>query len=138
MKKLVSIDTNVLIRFLRADHPELSQKAKDIFLKAQKGEILIYLDDVIIAETVWLLTSFYKLKRREISTTLQELISQDWVINPRKKLILDSLFLFSSSSLHYIDCWISCVSKSTAGKLITFDKKLRRSSREILEEFEDS
>lgn len=126
MKKLICIDTNVLIRFLRADHPELSQKAKDIFIKAQKGEITIYLDEIIIAETIWLLSSFYKLKRQEIFIALQGLVSQDWIINPRKKTILDSLLLFSSSNLHYIDCWISRISKSTACKLVTFDKKLER------------
>lgn len=126
MKRLVYIDTNVLVRFLRADHPELSQKAKDIFLKAQKGKIIIYLDELIIAETIWLLSSFYKLKRQEIFITLQELVSQDWIINPRKKIIFDSLFLFSSSNLAFVDCWVSCVSKSNAGKLITFDKKLEK------------
>lgn len=131
MKRSVCIDTNVLIRFLRADHPELSQKAKDIFLKAQKGEIIIYLDEVIIAETIWLLSSFYKLKRQEISNALQELVSQDWIINPRKKLILDSLFLFSSSNLHFIDCWVACVSKSVASKLVIFDRKLGKLEEKI-------
>lgn len=129
MNKLLCIDTNVLIRFFRADHPELSQKAKEIFLKAQKNEIEIYLDEIIVAETVWLLSSFYKLKEKEISSQLQELISQKWVINPRKKIILDSLSLFSTNNLAYIDCWIACVSKTISGELKTFDKKLEKLSK---------
>lgn len=126
MSDLVCIDTNILIRFLRADHPQLSPKAKEIFLKAQKGEIKIYLDEIIVAEAVWLLTSFYKLKKEEISFQLQELVSQEWIVSPRKKIILDSLSLYSTGNLHYIDCWIACVSKSVSGELRTFDKKLER------------
>ena len=126
MSKLLCIDTNILIRFLRADHPELSQKAKEIFLKAQKGEIEIYLDEIIIAETIWLLSSFYKLKKELIVSQLQELVSQGWVINPRKKIILDSLSLFSVNNLAYIDCWVACVSKSIPAELETFDNKLKK------------
>lgn len=126
MSKLLCIDTNILIRFLRADHPQLSSKAKEIFLKAQKGNIEIYLDEIIIAETVWLLSSFYKLKKELIASQLQELVSQKWIINPRKRIILDSLSLFSLNNLAYIDCWVACISKSIHAKLETFDFKLKR------------
>jgi len=126
MSNLFCIDTNILIRFLRADHPEFSQKAKEIFLKAQKGEIRIYLDEIIVAEAVWLLSSFYKIEKKEIASQLQGLVSQEWIINPRKKIILDSLSFFSVSSLHFVDCWIACVNKSISGELKTFDKKLEK------------
>lgn len=132
MKKLVCIDTNILIRFLRADHPKLSPKAKEIFLSAQKGEINIYIDEIIVAETVWLLSSFYKLKKEEIAYQLQELVSQEWIINPRKKLILQSLSLYSSSNLHYVDCWINYVSKEISGKLVTFDKDLKKQASKTI------
>lgn len=128
MKQPLCIDTNVLIRFLLADHPELSLKAKQIFLSAQKGQIKIYLDEVVIAETVWLLTSFYKQKKEEIALQLQELVSQPWVINPRKKMILECLSLFSTSNLAFIDCWVYSVNKEISGKLTTFDKKLEKLS----------
>jgi len=128
MSKLVCIDTNVLIRFLRADHPQLSLKAKEIFFSAQKGKVKIYLDEIVAAEAVWLLSSFYKVKKEEIASQLQELVSQEWIVSPRKKIVLDSLSLYSSGSLAYIDCWVYCVSKDISGKLTTFDKKLKKLS----------
>lgn len=128
MKQLICIDTNILIRFLFADHPQLSPKAKQIFLSAQTGKTKIYLDEVIIAETVWLLTSFYKQKKEEIASQLLELVSQPWIINPRKKIILECLSMFSAKNLAYIDCWVYCVSKEISGKLETFDKKLEKLS----------
>jgi len=129
VKQPICIDTNVLIRFLLADHPQLSPKARQIFLSAQSGKSKIYLDEIIVAETVWLLTSFYKQKRGEIATQLLELISQPWVINPRKKIILESLSMFSAANLAFIDCWVYCLSKDISGKLVTFDKKLEKLSK---------
>lgn len=128
MSKLLCLDTNILTRFFLADHPTLSLKAKDIFLRAQKGEIRIYLDEVVVAEIVWLLSSFYKLEKEKIAQQLLELVSQTWVINPRKKLIMQTLEFYSKSNLHYIDCWIYSVSREISGKLTTFDRKLEKLS----------
>lgn len=124
MNKLVCIDTNILIRFLRADHPQLSLKAKEIFLQAQAGKIKIYLDELVVAESIWLLSSFYKLDRKEISLKLQELILQKWIVNPRKKLILKTLETFAKTHFDYVDCWLWVVNQSVGAKLETFDKKL--------------
>lgn len=126
MTETIFIDTNILIRFLRADHPQLSRHAKEIFEKAETGKIKIYLDELIVAETVWLLSSFYKLKKEEIARRMQDLISQDWIINPRKKIILEALSLFSKAALAYIDCWIIMASRDLKLKLKTFDKKLKK------------
>lgn len=126
MSKLLCIDTNILARFFCADHPDLSPKAKEIFSKAQEGKIKIYLDEIIVAETVWLLSSYYKFKKESIVLQLQELVSQPWIINSRKKLILEVLELYSKLDFHYVDCWIYCMSKSVSGELKTFDKRLEK------------
>jgi len=94
VKRTIFIDTNVLLRFLLGDHPTLSHKARSLFLKAQRGAVDIYLDEVVIAEAVWTLSSFYKSKKEEIADKLETLISQDWIVNPRKKLILKALLLY--------------------------------------------
>lgn len=124
--KTIIIDANVIIRFLLADHPKLSSAAKSIFLRAQNGELKIYLDEVIVAEVVWMLSSFYKIKRKEIGEKLEKLISQDWIINSKKDLLLQSLSLFMSRNLDYIDCWIYTVARETKLSLETFDKDLKK------------
>ena len=54
MTKQIIIDANILIRFLTQDHPTLSPRAREIFSKAEKGEILLYFDEIVMAETVFL------------------------------------------------------------------------------------
>lgn len=126
MIKTVVVDANIIIRFLLDDHPKLSLVAKTIFQKAEKGMYKIYLDEVILAEVVWTLSSFYKIQKKDLVDRLQQLVSQDWLVNPKKKLLLMTLDLYLSSNLDYIDCWILNVSKSLGIKLETFDRNLKR------------
>jgi predicted nucleic-acid-binding protein len=131
VKEVFFIDTNVLLRFLLNDHQDLSPKAKSIFLKAQEGKIEIYLDEIVVAEAVWTLSSYYQIKKEKIIETLEKLISQNWIINPRKKLILESLLLYKSKNIHYIDAWIFVVNKNIKTKLFTFDKNLAKLTKKI-------
>ena len=126
MTKTILVDANVIIRFLLNDHKALSPLAKSIFLKAQQRKIRIYLDEVVIAEVIWTLSSFYKIKKTDLVDRLEKFIFQDWITNPRKKLILDSLHLFYSSNLDYIDCWMFTVSQAQGINLETFDKDLKK------------
>lgn len=126
MKKTVVVDANIIIRFLLHDHPKLSKAAKTIFQKAEKGVHKIYLDEVILAEVIWTLSSFYKIKKNDLVDRLQKLVSQDWLVNPKKKLLLATLELYLSSNLDYIDCWVLNVSKSLGINLETFDRNLKK------------
>ena len=124
--KTIIIDPNVIIRFLLNDHPEFSLQAKNTVLKAQQGLLKLYLDEVVIAEIVWTLSSFYRIKRSEIVDKLEEIVSQTWIINPKKDQVIQALVLFRSSSLDYIDCWLFVVGKSLGIELTTFDKSLKK------------
>lgn len=124
--KTIGIDANIIIRFLLNDDSVLFQLAKSIFLKAQNGELKIYLDEVIIAEVVWTLSSYYKIEKVALVDRLEKLISQDWIINTKKKEILKTFHMFRSRNLSYIDCWIATVCTSLSIKLETFDAKLRK------------
>ncbi len=125
-KKIFFIDANVIVHHLLDDHPILSPQAKKLFIQAQSGKIQMYFDEVIVAEVVWVLKSFYKLPKEDIIKQLQNIISQPWVVNPRKKLIIDSLRQYVATNLSYIDCWALTVSKNKKIKLETFDKDLQK------------
>lgn len=124
--KTVLLDTNILVRYLLRDNPKLTRRAKEFFIQAKNGKIKLYLDEVVVAEVVWLFSSFYKIGKEEISSKLSRLIAQDWVVNLRKDTIIRALDLYSETSLDYIDCWVFAVSKSVKVNLETFDRKLKK------------
>lgn len=126
MKSTIIIDTNILLRYLRNDHPVLSVEAKKIFEKAYKNDMNIYLDEVVLAEAVWVFSSYYKTPKSLIVSKLLEQLYFDWIINPRKKLMLKALGLFGKTNLSYIDCWIFSVNQNLKTSLETFDNDLKK------------
>ena len=73
MKKYL-LDTNMLLRFLLADHAELSSKASRLFQQAADRKCLRVLSDFGIAEAVWGLTSYYKIDRKSVAENLAKLV----------------------------------------------------------------
>lgn len=128
--KTLLVDTNIIVRFLLSDHKTLSTQARTLFTRAQEGKHFIYLDDVVIAEVVWVLSSFYRVPRADIAIKLEQLIGQDWIENSKKSLILQALSLYRETTLHYIDCWLLATAKKYEFPLETFDRKLKRAYKQ--------
>lgn len=126
----VCLDTNVLLRFLLEDDSVLYKQAKKIFKEAERGQLLIYLDEVILAEAIWVLLSVYKLEKRVICQTMTKLLVCKWLVNPRKELMLKAIGLWSRTKLHYPDCWLFLLSESLGFEMKTFDLDLMRMGRE--------
>ena len=121
---IVGVDTNIVLRFLLRDDENLFTQAKELFSRGERGEIKIYLDDLVVAETVWTLSSFYKQTKADIFSRLYTLISQKWVNSSRKRIVLESLKLFNTSNLSYIDCWLLAVCRHKKLELKSFDNRL--------------
>ncbi len=68
------IDTNIIIRFLVGDGGDHANKAKALFERAAAGEEILVLCDTIFIETVFVLQSYYKHSRTDISKALRALI----------------------------------------------------------------
>ncbi|MBU1327151.1 PIN domain-containing protein [Patescibacteria group bacterium] len=122
----VLLDTNVILRFFREDHPEHFRRVKNLFQQAEKGMIFCYIDPVVFAEVVWTLASFYKVNRSEITTKLETLLAQKWMVNEHKQTLLSALYQYQETNLDYIDCWLLAVSEEYAIPIETFDKKLQK------------
>lgn len=118
------IDANILLRFLRKDDPTLSSRAKELFMQSRDGKFLCYIDEVTVAETIWVLTSVYKTQRSDIASLLEAFLLHEWIINPRKTTIFRAISFYRMSNLHYIDCWLLAVSEEKHISLETFDMKL--------------
>lgn len=63
---MIAIDTNVLVRFIVADHPEQFERA----LRLMRGSD-VYIGHTVLLECEWVLRSAYGATRREIATALE-------------------------------------------------------------------
>ena len=120
------IDANVIIRYLTQDDEKLFIKAKEIFDKIISNKIQVIIYDLIIMETFFVLTKFYKLNKEEVIDTLIEIMLLPGVVNPDKKIIIDTLNMIKTSNVDFVDALLCNKSKQFDYKLISFNKKLNK------------
>ena len=125
MKKYL-LDTNVLLRFLLDDHPELSRAAAGLFQQAVDEKCLLILTDLGIAEIVWVLTSFYKLERQKVAESLAKLLLKAGVYCPTLEPVLDALARFKATNCDFFDCYLAAQAASSRVAIASFDKDLRK------------
>ena len=120
-----SVDANVILRFLLRDHDELSPKARATIEAAAGGHIAIVLDPVLLAEVVWVLTSYYELSRAEIAAGLEPILKMDGVAMENKERYMRALEIYGSTQAHFGDaCACAAALEDCNGRLISFDRKL--------------
>jgi len=121
------VDANVLLRFLVGDPPEMAEKTTVLMKAVERGETTLVVDDIIVAEVVWVLSSFYRHKAQEISTTLFELLSQDGI--EVDDAVLSALALYGNKGVDFVDALLATrMQRRGAGRVFSFDRHFDRIS----------
>jgi predicted nucleic-acid-binding protein len=120
------LDTNVLLRFLLDDHPELSQAAAGLFQQAADGKCLLILTDLGVAEAVWVLTSYYKLERQTVAESLAKMIVKAGIQCPTQESVLDALTRFKASNCDFFDCYLAAQASALGVAVASFDKDMKK------------
>ena len=76
MDGTVFVDTNVFLRFFVNDVAAQYEKARVLFEAAEAGKIKLETSELVIAEIVWVLESFYGFARKEVTEVLSTLLSR--------------------------------------------------------------
>ena len=110
------IDANIVLRYL-VDDPEASAIEK--LLRSREKLVLA---DIIVAEVVWSLTSFYKWSKKRTTSLLASLIRLDG-IRADKNLLLRALKLYKIYNVDYIDAYLCAVmGKSKVTTIYSYDR----------------
>ncbi len=121
------LDTNIFIRFLTDDVPEKADACEKIFKKAVEKEETLFTTDLVIAEIVWVLESFYELPKKEVQDKVEKILNTPNLICPHKDLILSALVLYSEKNIDYIDACNSLILKEKGiEELYSYDKHYDR------------
>jgi len=118
-----AVDTNVLIRFFVGDNKAQQKQASSWFLQAQKGRRKLIIKTIVIAETCFVLESFYKKQRNEIADVFEVFLSQSWLAVEEREIML-SLWAFYKRGLHFVDSYLLSWAKINDSSILSFDKKL--------------
>lgn len=120
------LDTNVILRFLLADDPNQSPKAKELFEMAEAGKIRLFLSHVAVAELVWTLESFFNFPRQEIGTKLRGLVIHDGIAVDNQDLVLDALDRFARVNADFPACYAAALALARKQSVTSYDKDFRK------------
>ena len=116
---MIRVDTNYIIRYLLNDNIEMANIAEEILTTKS-----VFISNEILAEVVYVLLGVYKISKSDIANQLLELIAFDNISVSNIKVIKQSLEIFKSKNLDFVDCLLCAYSKQD--DIVTFDKKLQK------------
>jgi predicted nucleic-acid-binding protein len=71
---VLALDTNVLVRFLVEDDERQSAAAAALIERAVTADESLFVSDIVLCETVWVLGTSHRVGRPQIASTLRELL----------------------------------------------------------------
>ncbi|MCL2089793.1 MAG: PIN domain-containing protein [Micrococcales bacterium] len=113
------LDTNVIVRHLTQDPPTMGRDATAYLSQATS----LVLTDVIAAETVYVLQSFYQAPRPTTAAALRALVAMESVVCEHPSLILRALDLYSDDRMDFADAYLVAYAENTqTPEIASFDK----------------
>ena len=119
------VDTNILVRHLTGDPPATAKRAT-AFLTSQPE---LYLADLIVAETIYVLESFYKAPRDQIAVAMRSLVAMRSMVTIDPPLLLRAFELYEIDRLDFAEAYlVACAESTGIGVVASFDKAIDRVS----------
>jgi predicted nucleic acid-binding protein len=117
------IDTNVLIRHLTGDPPELAARATAFLAEAEE----LLLADLIVAETVYVLESFYEVPVEEVARLVRSIIAFDPIEVMSPPLLLRSLEVYETHGIDFAEAYlVASAEASGVATIASFDRAIDR------------
>ena len=120
----VFVDTNVFLRFLVRDVEPFYHKARDLFEKSESGKVKLETSDLVIAEIVWVLESYYDFSRSEIKEVIETILETRNLKVANHSRVKETIALYSAGKMDFIDAYnIAYMKSKDFKKVATFDVK---------------
>ncbi len=117
------VDTNVLVRHLTGDPADLAARAT-AYLGSER-ELL--LTDLVAAETVYVLESFYDAPRDEVAQALRSLVAFDSIVCVDPALLLRAVEVYETDRIDFAEAYlVACAESTGVGKVASFDRSIDR------------
>jgi predicted nucleic acid-binding protein len=120
------VDTNVLLRFLIGEPAPQAAAARKLFTRAAKGDVVLDVSPVIVAETFYTLTSFYGVDRKAAAGKLALLLRQHGVRVREEAQVLLALGLLQTANVGFADAYLAAGAEAEKVAVASFDKDFEK------------
>ena len=117
------IDTNVLVRHLTGDPADMAEAATEYL----RTEVELLLTDVVAAETVYVLESFYEARRDQVAQALRSLIAFGSVVCVDPSFLLRAVEVYETERIDFAEAYlVACAESTGIARVASFDRSLDR------------
>lgn len=117
------VDTNVLVRHLTGDPPDIAAAATEYL----RTETELLLTDVVAAETVCVLESFYEAPRLQVAQALRSLVAFESVVCVDPALLLRAVEVYETDRVDFAEAYlVACAESTGVLRVASFDRSLDR------------
>ena len=117
------VDTNILVRHLTGDPPEMAARATAYLTSASE----LFLVDLVVAETVYVLESFYKVDRAQIAMAMRSLIAFASIVTVDPALLLRAIEVYEIDRLDFAEAYLVANAETSGVDVVaSFDRTIDR------------
>jgi predicted nucleic-acid-binding protein len=124
---VIALDTNVLVRYLVEDDAKQTRVAASLIERVVETEESLFVSDIVVCETVWVLSYSYRFSRSEIARVLQDLFRARRLAFASSDQLIRALAAYASGKGDFSDYLIREQALAAGYDQVgTFDKALFR------------
>jgi predicted nucleic acid-binding protein len=117
------VDTNVLVRHLTGDPPSQARRATALLRSSHE----LILTDLVLAEMVYVLESFYEVPRAEIAGMARALLALPSIEAGDHDLLLRAVEIYEVLRLDFAEAYLSALAEmSDVNRVASFDRQIDR------------
>ncbi|MEN3283387.1 MAG: hypothetical protein V7607_4527 [Solirubrobacteraceae bacterium] len=117
------IDTNIIVRHLTGDPPGQARRAGTFLAQAEE----LLLTDLVAAEVIYVLESFYDVPRPRVAELLRAILSFRAIVVLDAALLLRALEIYEVDRLDFADAYlVASAEASGVGAVASFDRTIDR------------
>ena len=121
---ILFVDTNVFVRYLTGDDEDKADDVAKLLRKAAKGRVRLITTDIVIAELVWVLSSFYEQPVSVIADLVRAILNTEGLKIDGSERIESTVDIFEESQIDFIDAYIiGYMRLKNVAALCSYDKK---------------
>jgi len=122
--KIFFIDTNLFIRYLTNDDPQKADRVERLLDQAANREIKLITAEIVLAEVVWVLESYYQVGKPAIGDMLKAILATPGLDVKNGNIIENALQYYSIQNIDFVDAYIvALMKKYQITGIYSFNKK---------------
>ena len=124
---MIALDTNVLVRYLVEDDARQTALAAALIGRAVKNDNALFVSDVVVCETVWVLSAAYQFDRAEIADVLRDVFRARHLTFVASDQLSLALAAYTAGKGDFADYLVREHARAAGcAEVVTFDKALLR------------